>query len=147
MKRRSLRIACGEEWEDLLQEARLKCLSVMSEPYYQAYLYQTVSHLAMNYLRDKIKMPTVSSDTSPDIMEDLEGRWYETDFGAIYDVNKFMRLHWEQKERDVIYASFTHQATVEDCAEALDIPTMTAHRWLKNVKKMFVEELGAYALT
>ena len=145
MKRRSLRLACGEEWEDLMQEARLKCLSIMSEPYYQAYLHQTINHLAMNYLRDKAMMPMVSSDTSPDVMEDLEGQSYETDFGAIHDINKFMRLHWNQEERDAIYASFTRQATVEDSAEALNMPTMTTHRWLKNVKKMFVEELGDYA--
>ncbi len=145
IKRGSLKISCGQEWPDIVQEAKLKCLSFMHEDFYQAYLYRTINNLALNYLKKKERMSSVFIDPNQDLMDNLDEQRYEIDFGAVYDVSKFMRLHWDQEDRDVIYGFFTRNSTLRDCADVLGMTPTTMQRWLSNVKKMFKEELGAYA--
>ncbi len=145
IKRKSLKVSCGQEWPDIVQEAKLKCLSFMDEDFYQAYLYRTINNLALNYLKKKERMSSVFADPNQDLMDNLDEQRYEIDFGAVYDVSKFMRLYWDQEDRDVIYGFFTRNSTLHDCADALGMTPTTMQRWLSNVKKMFKEELGAYA--
>ena len=145
MRRKSLKIACGEEWQDIVQEAKLKCLGVQNEKFYQAYLFRSVNNLAINHLKEKAKMPTVSFDTDREVTDQLVEQGYTTNFAAIHDVSEFMRRHWNQKERDAIYASFVCGATQLEIAEALGISPTTAVRWLQFVKTLFREGLSDYA--
>ena len=147
IKRKSLKLSCGQEWPDIVQEAKLKCLSFMDEDFYQAYLFRTINNLALNYLKKKERMSSVFSDPNSDLMENLDEMRYEIDFGAVHDVSKFMKLHWDQEDRDVIYQFFVGKATLFECAAVLGMTPTTVQRWLSNVKKMFKEELGEYALT
>ena len=145
IKRKSLKLSCGQEWPDIVQEAKLKCLSFMDEDFYQAYLFRTINNLALNYLRKKEMMSSIFVDPNQNKMENLDEMRYEIDFGAVYDVSKLMRKNWDQEDRDIIYQFFVGKATLFECAAALEITPTTMQRWLSNVKKMFKEELGAYA--
>ena len=145
IKRKSLKISCGGEWPDIIQEAKLKCLSFMDKDFYQAYLCRTINNLALNYLKKKERMSSVFSDPSQDLMDTLDEQRYEIDFGAVHDVSEFMRAHWNQEERDTIYGFFIGKATVRDCSEELGMTVAAAQRWLSNVKSTFKQELGEYA--
>ena len=147
IKRKSLKISCGQEWPDIVQEAKLKCLLFMDEDFYQAYLFRTINNLALNYLKKKERMSSVFADPNQDMMDNLDEMRYEIDFGAVHDVGKFMRAFWNQKERDAIYGFFTGKATVRDCSEELGLTVTTAQRWLSHVKNAFKEELGEYAVS
>ena len=147
IKRKSLKISCGEEWPDIIQEAKLKCFLFMDKDFYQAYLCRTINNLALNYLKKKERMSSVFSDPSQDLMDNLDEQRYEIDFGAVYDVSKFMRKNWNQEERDMIYGFFIGKATVRDCSEELGMTVTTAQRWLSNVKRAFKQELGEYAVS
>ena len=145
IKRKSLKVSCGQEWPDIVQEAKLRCLSVLDKDFYQAYLFRTINNLALNYLKKKERMSSVFSDPNQDLMDNLDELHYAIDFGAKHDISKFMRSHWNQKERDAIFAFFTNKATVRDCSDTLDVTPTTAQRWLSKVKRLFKEELGEYA--
>ena len=147
IKRRSLKISCGQEWPDIVQEAKLKCLSFMEEDFYQAYLYRTINNLALNFLKKREQMSSVFADPNQNKMENLDELLYEIDFGAVYDVSEFMRACWNQEERDAIYGFFTRNSTLLDCAEVLEMSPTTVQRWMQAVKGKFQEELGAYAVS
>ena len=145
MRRKSLKIACGEEWQDIVQEAKLKCLGVQNEKFYQAYLFRSINNLAINHLKEKAKMPTVSFDTDREVTDQLAEQGYTTNFEAIHDVSEFMRVQWNQNERDAIYASFVRGATLHETADALGVSSTTAHRYLQWVKALFKRGLSDYA--
>ena len=141
-KQRWLKKKVGAEWDDILQDARLRCLSQTAQPYYEAYLSRAITNAAINFLRHRTSVELVSITDREDKPFDPE-MYYEVNFETNYDVRRFMLSRWSAQERDVIYMFFTRQIPVRVASDMLGTSRSTAQRWLTDVKKQFQERMAA----
>jgi len=147
-KFRKLKRQVGDDWEDIVQEATINCMRYVGQPYYNKCLTKTIYNEAYTFLHKRRKDNVVSLDErdkdGPKTFNILEYS-YLTDFGAIYDLNRFMISRWDEAERNIIFLFFTKQITVRYASGLLGKPLASTYRWLMNVKKTFHRGLSDYA--
>jgi len=142
-KQRWLKKKVGSEWEDILQDAQLRCLPQIGKDFYNAYFSRAISNAAINFLRHRASMDLISISDRDEKPIDIEGLSYEVNFETNYDVRKFMQDRWTASERDVIFMFFTSQIPVRVASQMLGKSRTRAHVWLMNVKKQFKKRLAA----
>ena len=134
-KQRWLKKKVGPEWEDIMQNARLRCLPHELKDYYMGYFSRTITNGAINYLRHQASVELVSISDREEKPIEMHGLSYETNFEANYDVRKFMMDHWSAPERDVILMFFIGQISIRGASEMLRRSRMDTHRWLNRAKE------------
>ena len=134
-KQRWLKKKVGDEWEDIMQEARLRCLKQTSQPYYDAYFSRAVSNAAINFLKHRASVELVSITDREDKPIAVSELSYEVNFETNYDVRKFMMDHWSALERDVIFMFFIGEISIRRASEMLGRSRMDASRWLQAAKE------------
>ena len=134
-KQRWLKKKVGAEWEDIMQDARLRCLPHELKDYYMGYFSRTITNIAINFLRHQTSVELISISDREEKPIEMQGLSYETNFEANYDVRKFMMDHWSAPERDVILMFFIGQLSVRGASEMLGRSRMDTHRWLNCAKE------------
>ncbi len=151
LSQKRLRYRVGDDWEDVVQEAKMKCIKHEGKEYYDRYLTVAIKNEAIDVLKRRSIIEMVSLDEreehGPKTLNSEEHS-YSTDYGAILDLNTFMRKRWNRVERDAIYLYFTKQVSIREAGRI-------AHKaktrgfglaWLKEVKETFRKELKGYEL-
>jgi len=144
-RQRWLKKSVGDDWDDVVQEATMKCLNQSAQPYYDAYLSRAITNEAINFLKHRSLVEMVSLTDREERYPFLSEYSYEIDFGAIKDLRDFMLPRWSALERDVIFMFFTDQIPIRVVAEMLKKSRMSTQRWLQGVKREFKERLSEYA--
>jgi len=146
-----LRARLGHEWEDVVQEAKMKCIKHEGKEYYDRYLTVAIKNEAINVLRHRAAVEMVSLDereeNGPKTLNSEEHS-YSTDYGAIHDCNTFMRKRWNSAERDAIFLYFTGQISIRQAGKIAGKENTRGFglAWLKEVKETFRKELKGYEL-
>lgn len=141
-----LRKRVGDDWQDIVQEARLRCMAQSAQPYYAVYLGRAVINTAINFLRHRSRVEMVSLNEREERSHNTWENSYEIDFGVIHDLREFMMPRWTAQERDVIFMFFTEQITIREAATMLKRSRSRVHVWLGKVKEIFREKLSEYAI-
>lgn len=136
-KQRWLKKKVGPEWEDIMQDARLRCLPYELKDYYMSYFSRAVTNGAINYLRHQTKMEMISISDREEKPIDVAELSYEVNFEANCDVRRFMMERWSAIERDVIFMFFTDQISVRGACAMLGKSRTCTHVWLRRVRKQF----------
>ena len=134
----------GDEWPDIVQESRLRCIPQSEEPYYAVYLGRAVTNTAINFLRRRSRIEMVSFNEREEMNYNTWENSYEIDFGIIHDLRKFMLARWDAQERDAIFMFFTKQITVREAARMLKRSRSAVDRWLRDVRNIFKTQLSDY---
>lgn len=137
VEQRWLKKQVGAEWDDLLQDAWLRCQSKIGEEFYDVYFGRAITNGAINFLRHRSSVELVSISDREEKPIDVAGLSYETNFETNYDVRKFMMDRWSATERDVIFMFFTDQISVRGACAMLGKSRTRTHVWLRRVRKQF----------
>ena len=140
-KQRWLKKKVGADWDDLVQDARVRCLAQETEPFYVAYLSRAITNAAINFLRHQATIEMISISDREEKPISVEQLSYESTFETNYDIRKFMMSRWSASEQDVIFMYFTDQISVRVASEMLKKSRTQTHVWLTNVKKRFRKEM------
>ena len=140
-KQRWFKRKMGSDWDDVMQEARIRCIGHMDKPYYDAYFSRALTNAAINYLRHRTKVELVSITGREEKPIDASELSYEVNFEVNYDVRRFMMGRWTALERDVIFMFFTRQVPVRVAAAMLGRSRTRTHVWLMGVRRQFREEM------
>lgn len=138
---KTLRRRLGAEWEDVVQQAKLHCLKHKDKNYYEQYLTRTIHNIAINWLEHRAVVDMVSLGERA---FSRVGSTPEVDLAAPIDLERFMREHWTQQERDAIFLALTGQVSYEEAGEMLGKSRRTMYRWLKEVRGIFCREMPEY---
>ena len=148
LKQQNLKQQVGEDWDDIIQTAKLRTLKYYGKLEYNRILTRTIHNLAVNLLtgreveeRAKTRLQETVKAQSTGIHGELA---YETDFGAIHDVRQTLS-QWPQNYRDAFQLYFSGEITFREAQRMLRMTHGFAYRWLRKAKKSFKKELQSYA--
>ncbi len=141
MRQSKLQTSLGDDWEDVVQEANLRCLRYQHNQEYERILTTVIRNVALDVLVKRKQDRKMYDQISAEDRQEA----YTPNFGLIEDVRRVLRKHWNQKERDAIFLYFTGQASLRDIQKDLGKSTTDTHRFMGASIVTLKEELEDYA--
>ena len=147
-RQNSLKESLGDDWEDIVQEAKMKCLQYQDNSEYNRILTRVIHNLALNALDARETEDGIKREERNELLVAAAGMsegTYNPDFGAIADVQRILRKHWNGPERDAIFLYLTKQVSLRDLQGDLGKSTTDTHRFMVDSLALLKAELRDYA--
>ncbi len=147
-RQNSLRKSLGDEWEDVIQDAKMRCLRYTYNPEYDRILKKVIHNTAVDFLKRRERRENILTEEQERVAIESQGMrelTYKPDFGAIADVQSALRKHWNKEESDAIYLYLTRQVSLPAIQKILKKSKTECFRIMFNALEVLKYELREYA--
>ncbi len=147
-RQNDLRRSLGDDWEDVIQDAKMRCLRYTHNPEYDRILKKVVHNTAVDFLKRRERNENILTEEQERVLIESQGGRelaYNPDFGAIADVQRVLRKHWNQEERDAIYLYITKQVSLQFIRQILKKSKTEVFRFMQSATEVLKSELRDYS--